>query len=78
MRELLPALIGKENVQGNLVVTTTLDLDLQAKAVKAVQDQIGELEGVTNGALVAMNPTSGEILAMVGVTTSSTMRSAAR
>jgi membrane peptidoglycan carboxypeptidase len=68
VRELVPALIGPDKVEGNLVVTTTLDLDLQAKAVTAVNDQLDELEanGVTNGALVAMNPSTGEILAMVG------------
>jgi membrane peptidoglycan carboxypeptidase len=69
VRDLLPSLIGKDKVQGNLKVTTTLDLDLQAKAVSAVTGQLDKLEasqGVSNGALVAMDPKTGEILAMVG------------
>jgi membrane peptidoglycan carboxypeptidase len=68
VREQLPALLGQENVQGHLEVTTTLDLDLQAKAVQAITDQIAQLEsqGVTNGALVAIDPATGEIVAMVG------------
>ena len=68
VREQLPVLLGQEKVQGHLTVTTTLDLDLQAMAVKAVQDQIAKLEaqGATNGALVAIDPATGEILAMVG------------
>ena len=69
VRQLLPALIGPENVTGNLKVTTTLDLRLQAIAVEAVTSQLDALEasqGVTNGALVAMDPATGEILAMVG------------
>ena len=67
VRELLPVLLGQEKVQGHLTVTTTLDLDLQAMAVKAVQDQVSKLaQGVTNGALVAIDPATGEIRAMVG------------
>jgi membrane peptidoglycan carboxypeptidase len=50
------------------VVTTTLDLGLQAKAQDAVTTQIQQLDskGVTNGALVALDPATGEVLAMVG------------
>ncbi len=68
VREQLPVLLGQEKVQGHLTVTTTLDLDLQAMAVKAVKDQIAKLEsqGVTNGALVAIDPATGEVRAMVG------------
>ncbi|HEX5367860.1 MAG TPA: transglycosylase domain-containing protein [Dehalococcoidia bacterium] len=68
VRELLPALIGKDKVQGNLVVTTTLDLGTQAKAQDAVTSEIKQLDskGVTNGALVAIDPATGEVLAMVG------------
>jgi membrane peptidoglycan carboxypeptidase len=69
VRELLPALVGQENVTGSLKVTTTLDLRLQQIAVESVTSQLDELEasqGVTNGALVAMDPATGEVLAMVG------------
>lgn len=68
VRELLPALIGQDQVTGNLRVTTTLDLELQNIATESVTSQLAALEGsgVTNGALVAIDPGSGEVLAMVG------------
>jgi penicillin-binding protein 1C len=55
-------------VTGGLKVYTTLDLGLQQVAEVAVSRHVAELTGqnVTNGALVAMDPNSGEILAMVG------------
>jgi penicillin-binding protein 1C len=58
-----------------LVVTTTLDLDLQRTAERVVRHQLDRLaqagEGsayhnVNNAALVALDPRSGQILAMVG------------
>jgi penicillin-binding protein 1C len=60
------------DLRRGLKVTTTLDRDLQALAEQAVREQIAELAGnpnvrnVTNGALVAIDPRSGEVLAMVG------------
>lgn len=49
-------------------VITTLDLKLQKKAEKAVKDGIGVVDssGGNNAALVAGDPNSGQILAMVG------------
>ena len=54
--------------QGGLTVTTTLDLDLQDKAQQIVADEIAKVEKqhITNGAVVVMNPDTGEILSMVG------------
>jgi 1A family penicillin-binding protein len=54
--------------QGGLKVTTTLDLDLQEKAQQIVADEIAKVEKqrITNGGVVVMNPSTGEILAMVG------------
>lgn len=58
-----------------LVVTTTLDLDLEHVAERAVQRHLARLkragEGsayhdVNNAALVALDPQNGQILAMVG------------
>ena len=69
VRELLPSLIGQDNVKDNLKVTTTLDLHMQQVANDSVTSELDQLEasqGVTNGALVAMDPATGEILAMVG------------
>ncbi len=49
-------------------IYTTLDLNLQKLAEKAVADRVAELASykVTNGALVAIDPKSGGVLAMVG------------
>lgn len=54
--------------RSGFTVYTTLDPDLQEKAQDIVLEQIETLEGrhVTNGALVAIHPATGEILAMVG------------
>jgi len=54
--------------QGGLKVTTTLDLELQDKAQEIVSEEIAKVEKqkITNGAVVAINPETGEILAMVG------------
>ena len=54
--------------QGGLKVTTTLDLKLQEEAEAIVGEEIEKVEkqNITNGAAVAINPETGEILAMVG------------
>ena len=54
---------------GGLKVTTTLDYDLQQKAEKAITDHITQIQKDYNGsnaALVAIDPKTGQILAMVG------------
>jgi len=59
-----------ENVveQGGLKVTTTLDLELQESAEDIVKEEIDKVTGldISNGAAVALDPETGEILAMVG------------
>lgn len=65
----LPALVGEEAAaRGGLRVYTTLDLDLQRAAQASVAWQVGQLRDheVTNGAVVAIDPRNGHILAMVG------------
>ena len=59
---------GPEISRQGWEVTTTLDLDLQAAADTAVREHVATLTDreVTNGALVAIRPATGEILAMVG------------
>jgi len=56
--------------RGGLKVYTTLDVGLQTFAQKAITDQVKKLDSeghnANNGALVAVRPTTGEILAMVG------------
>lgn len=54
--------------RSGFTVYTTLDPNLQDEAQQIVQRQIENLKGhnVSNGALVALRPNTGEILAMVG------------
>ncbi|HOM77633.1 MAG TPA: penicillin-binding transpeptidase domain-containing protein, partial [bacterium] len=63
-------LFGEDVVeQGGLQVTTSLDLDLQQKAQQIVYEQIESIKtshNLYNGALVAMDPKTGQVLAMVG------------
>ncbi len=66
----LERMYGKDAVeQGGLQVTTTLDLDLQRQAEAAVRFHVAQLTKdhlVHDGALVSMDPNTGQILAMVG------------
>lgn len=61
---------GKELIeQGGLSVYTTLDPNLQDSAEKIIEDESKNLEdkyNVKNASLVSVDPTTGEILAMVG------------
>ena len=62
---------GCENLMNNggLRITTSLDFGLQARAEAEVRSAIGNFEastGAHNGALVAIDPATGQILAMVG------------
>jgi membrane peptidoglycan carboxypeptidase len=66
----LERLFGKDALlQDGLRVTTTLDLDLQQKAQVALEKWISEFEASAsghNGALVAIDPKTSEVLVMVG------------
>ena len=69
VRQLLVNKFGEEMVEkGGLEVTTTLDLSIQELAERVVRDEIEKLKNlhVGNGAVLVLNPGSGEILAMVG------------
>ncbi|HKC20738.1 MAG TPA: transglycosylase domain-containing protein [Candidatus Dormibacteraeota bacterium] len=54
--------------EGGLTITTTLDLSTQALADKWVKSGVRTYvkRGVNTGAMLVMNPSDGEILAMVG------------
>jgi penicillin-binding protein 1C len=55
--------------RAGLQITTTLDLPMQELAQKIVAGRVKQLKpeyDLSNGALVAMRPVSGEIVAMVG------------
>ncbi len=69
-RQAVENLYGPEALYrgAGLRIYTTLDRDLQRKAEQAVQEQIAELHerNATNAALVALDPDTGQIRAMVG------------
>ncbi len=68
-RDLLPRLIGNAAKQKGLKVTTSIDIDLQRLANQTLDQQlatIGPRVGANNGALVAMDPKTGQVLAYVG------------
>ncbi len=69
VRQQLEALLGPEALyKVGLHVTTTLDSRLQAEAQRIVREQVQRLASrhVSNGALVALRPQTGEVLALVG------------
>lgn len=69
VRELLEQSLGAEALyKGGLQVYTTLDLDMQHLAEQAARDGLEQLQDrkATNAALVAMDPFTGDVLAMVG------------
>ncbi|MFA5895085.1 MAG: PBP1A family penicillin-binding protein [Candidatus Shapirobacteria bacterium] len=60
---------GEDVVEGGgLKITSTLDLKLQEKVQTIVSEEIDKAEklGISNGAAVVMDPTNGQVLAMVG------------
>jgi 1A family penicillin-binding protein len=70
VRQLLEAQYGKNVVaRGGLTIITTLDARLQQVAQEIVRrhvEAVRERYNLTNAALVALKPRTGEILAMVG------------
>jgi 1A family penicillin-binding protein len=69
VRQELERIVPPEYIyQAGLQIQTTLDPRLQAIAEAEIRNQINALadRNVTNGALIAMDPTTGHILAMVG------------
>lgn len=69
VKDLLVNKYGQETVEsGGLNVTTSLDLPLQEYAQASVAAEVEKLENyrVSNGAALITNPSTGEILAMVG------------
>ncbi len=69
VKDLLTEKYGLEAVErGGLRVTTTLDLEIQDVVQASLSAEISDLErfNVTNGAALITNPSTGEILAMIG------------
>lgn len=69
VRKQLEEMFGSEVLsRGGLKVTTSLDWKLQEKAQMAVMEEVESVKkyNISNGAAFAMNPKTGEVLAMVG------------
>ena len=69
VKEVLTERYGASLVEhGGLQVKTTLDLEKQEAMQRIVAEEIGKVRklNISNGALLAMDPQTGEILAMVG------------
>jgi 1A family penicillin-binding protein len=52
--------------QGGMDVFVTMDLDLQTEAERALKDGVARLGGNLQGALVCLDPATGDVLAAVG------------
>lgn len=69
IKDLLTDQLGESLVNnGGLIVVTTLDSTLQEKAQEVVTKEVEKLKNfrVSNGATLVTDPSTGEILAMVG------------
>ncbi len=69
IRQQLEAQFDPQTIyRSGFTVYTTLDSEMQSIGERLIRQQVENLKdkNVTNGALVAIQPTSGEILAMVG------------
>lgn len=70
VRKQLEEMFGPEMVsRGGLTVYTTLDLRFQQATERLAREHVGELReehNLTNAALVALQPATGQILAMLG------------
>ncbi|MEW6716278.1 MAG: transglycosylase domain-containing protein [Chloroflexota bacterium] len=69
VRSLLEAQFDAQTIyRSGFTIVTTLDPGLQDEAERIVKEQVAALAGnnATDGALVAIRPSTGEILAMVG------------
>jgi membrane peptidoglycan carboxypeptidase len=66
----LEAVFGRESLfRDGLIVTTSLDLEMQKQANQILEEHILEFEEISdsrNGAVMIMDPRTGEVLTMVG------------
>ncbi len=68
IRDLLEQQFGTEVAQSGYSVTTTLDWELQQEIETIVREELDKVTDlkISNGAVLIMDPNTGEILAMVG------------
>jgi penicillin-binding protein 1A len=60
--------VGKRSRRGEITVYTTFDVTAQQAAERAVRDRAAAIGRNTQGAMVALDPQTGAVLAMVGGT----------
>jgi 1A family penicillin-binding protein len=68
VRDLVAAEVGNHPPYVEIVVQTTFDRNAQMAAERAVRDRAVAIGGNVQGAMVALDPATGEVLAMVGGT----------
>jgi penicillin-binding protein 1A len=68
VRELVEKTVGNRSRRGEIAVYTTFDLAAQRAAERAVRDRAAAIGRNTQGAMVALDPATGAVLAMVGGT----------
>jgi penicillin-binding protein 1A len=68
VRELVNKTVGNRSRRGEIVVYTTFDVNAQRAAERAVRDRAAAIGRGILGAMVALDPSTGAILAMVGGT----------
>ena len=69
VKDLLTSTYGADVVEGGgLKITTTLDLGLQQKIEGIMSSEVDKAEklGISNGAALVIDPTNGQVLAMLG------------
>jgi penicillin-binding protein 1A len=68
VRDLVEKTVGSRSRRGEIAVYTTFDVNAQRAAERAVRDRAAAIGRGTQGAMVALDPATGGILAMVGGT----------
>jgi 1A family penicillin-binding protein len=68
VREMVESSVGKRSGRGEISIYTTFDLSAQRAAERAVRDRATAIGRGTQGAMVALDPHTGGVLAMVGGT----------
>jgi 1A family penicillin-binding protein len=68
VRELVEKTVGDRSRRGEIAVYTTFDVKAQQAGERAVRDRAAAIGRGTQGAMVALDPATGAILAMVGGT----------
>ena len=68
VRDLVAAEVGNHPPYAEIIAQTTFDRGAQLAAERAVRDRAAAIGGNVQGAMVALDPATGQVLAMVGGT----------